>query len=438
MDISIFGLGYVGTVCAACLSHHGHRVIGCDVQDHKVNAINNGQSPIEEPGLAELIRQGYDTGLLRATKDPTDAVSNSTLSLVCVGTPSETDGGINLSYLNTVCEQIGKAVRNLKREHTIVIRSTVLPKALDTTIIPMLIDAVGPQWGEYLHLCVNPEFLREGTAIADFENPPMVVIGENKPNDGDVLIQLYQELHSPVFRLGLKEAAMVKYACNIFHALKIVFGNEIGMLCQAFGINSHQVMDVFCQDKQLNISHRYLKPGYAYGGSCLPKDLRAMLNFSRLYNIETAMLAAIQRSNQLHIEKAVQTVLSTGARKVGVFGLSFKDNTDDLRESPTVEIIERLIGKGLVIRIHDEDVATSRIFGSNLNFIRQHLPHIATLMVASREEIFRDSELVLVAKPSKLYKDVPEHLSANQTLVDLVRFFNPTEVTICKYISLVG
>jgi GDP-mannose 6-dehydrogenase len=231
---------------------------------------------------------------------------------------------------------------------------------------------------------------------------------------------------------------MVKYACNIFHALKIVFGNEIGMLCEAFGIDSHQVMDVFCQDKQLNISHRYLKPGYAYGGSCLPKDLRAMLNFGRLYNIETAMLTAIHRSNQLHIEKAVQTVLSTGARKVGVLGLSFKDNTDDLRESPTVEIIERLIGKGLVIRIHDKDVATSRIFGSNLNFIRQHLPHIATLMVTNQEEIIQDSELVLVAKPSKLYKDVPEHLSANQTLVDLVRFFNPNEVTICKYISIVG
>lgn len=438
MDISIFGLGYVGTVCAACLSRHGHRVIGCDVQDHKVNAINNGQSPIEEPGLAEMIRQGRDTGLLRAVKDTAEAVSNSTLSLVCVGTPSEADGGINLSYLNTACGQIGKVIRDIKREHTIVIRSTVLPKALDTTIIPLLKDAVGPQWGEFLHFCINPEFLREGSAIADFENPPMVVIGEYKPNDGDALIQLYRELHSPVFRLGLKEASMVKYACNIFHALKIVFGNEIGMLCQAFGIDSHQVMDVFCQDKQLNISHRYLKPGYAFGGSCLPKDLRAMLNFGRLYNIETAMLMSIQRSNQLHIEKAVQAVLSTGARKIGVLGLSFKDNTDDLRESPTVEIIERLIGKGLVIRIHDKDVATSRIFGSNLNFIRQHLPHIATLMVTNQEEIIQDSELVLVAKPSKLYKDVPEHLSANQILVDLVRFFNPTEVTNCKYISIVG
>lgn len=438
MDISIFGLGYVGTVCAACLSQRGHYVIGCDVQDHKVKAINKGKNPIEEPHLAELIKQGYDAGRLSATKDATEAVSNSTLSLICVGTPSEIDGGINLSYLKMVCGHIGKIIRELKRQHTVVIRSTVLPESLEKIIIPLLKDAVGTQADEHLCICVNPEFLREGTAIADFENPPMIIIGEDKHNDGDALVELYDGIQSPVFRLGVKEAVMVKYACNIFHALKIIFGNEIGQLCQAGGIDSHQVMNIFCQDKQLNISHRYLKPGYAYGGSCLPKDLRAMLNFGRQHDVETAVLTAIQRSNQLHIAKIIQTILSTGSRKIGVLGLSFKDNTDDVRESPTVEIVERLIGKGLEVRIHDKDVATSRIFGSNLNFIQQHLPHIANLMVSSPDQIVRDSEVILLAKPSKSYINIHKDISANQTLIDMVRLFSPGEVSTCQYISLVG
>lgn len=438
MDVSVFGLGYVGTVCAACLSRRGHQIVGCDVQRHKVAAINNGISPIEEPGLPALIKESREVGRLTATTDPAEAVRNSMLTFVCVGTPSNGDGSINLSYLKAVCKEIGESIAKLGRPHTVVIRSTVLPEALDQELLPLLEESVGANSSELLRFCVNPEFMRESSAVTDFDNPPMIVIGESQPGAGDALVALYEGIETPIFRMGLKEAVMVKYASNIFHALKIIFGNEIGALCQSMGIDSHQVMEVFCQDRQLNISHRYLKPGYAYGGSCLPKDLRAMLYVSRQRNVETTALSTIERSNQSHIEQCLRTVLSNGARKIGVLGLSFKDDTDDLRESPTVEIVERLIGKGFTVRIHDKDVSASRIFGSNLTFIQQHLPHVASLMCSTPEETIRDSEVILLAKPSRLYAQIAESLRPNQTLVDLVRFFNPKEFTACRYISLVG
>jgi len=426
MDVSVFGLGYVGVVCAACLAKRGHRIVGCDVQDIKVDAINGGTSPIQEPGLETLIKEGKKAGRLWATLDAAEAVKNSTISLICVGTPSRSDGDIDLSFLVKVCEQIGGIVADFGRPHT------------DEVIIPAIAKSMGAKDKKLVRLCVNPEFLREGTAIADFDHPPMIVVGEAEEGAGDDLVALYEGIGGPLFRVGLKEAVAVKYACNIFHAMKIIFGNEIGALCQAEGIDSHKVMDVFCQDKHLNISARYLKPGYAYGGSCLPKDLRAALCLGRKGNVETPLLRAIGQSNKLHIERCVQTVLSLRSRRIGVLGLSFKDDTDDLRESPTVEIAESLIGKGMEVAIHDKDVASTRIYGSNLTFIQQRLPHLASLMCQTPEEVIEQAEVVLLAKPSKLYADIETHLKSDQVLVDLVRFFDPGKFTACRYVGLVG
>jgi len=438
MDISIFGLGYVGAVCAACLVRRGHAVIGCDVQDNKVGAINDGSSPIQEPGLSELMRQGHEAGLLSATLDAGQAVARSGISLICVGTPGRPNGDIETKYLLGVCKRIGQIVKDLDRPHSVVIRSTILPDYLDEEVIPALREAAGPRFDELLRVCVNPEFLREGSAIADFESPPLILIGERRPGDGDVLAEMYQGVKAQIVRTGIKEAVMVKYACNIFHALKIIFGNEIGSLCQAGGIDSHQVMDAFCQDRQLNISHRYLKPGYAFGGSCLPKDLKAMLHFARRRDIESPMLAGIAASNKRHIERCVQAILATGARQVAVLGLSFKDDTDDLRQSPTVEIVERLLGKGVEVRIHDSDVSASRIFGSNLSFIQEHLPHLARLIRPTVAEALQGAQAVVLAKPSKAYRNVEELLVPEQTLLDLIRLFDPKTFSACRYVGLVG
>jgi GDP-mannose 6-dehydrogenase len=407
------------------------------VQSLKIDAINNGTSPIQEPGLAELIQHGYQTKLFTATTDIDTALRKTEISLVCVGTPSQSDGEIDLTYLKGVCQQIGRVIAHLNRPHTVVIRSTVLPDALDRVIVPALREAAGDK-APLLKICANPEFLREGSAISDFDRPPMIVIGEQQEGDGEALVRMYAGINAPIFHVGLKEAFMIKYACNIFHALKISFGNEIGQLCQAEGIDSHTVMQVFCEDRDANISPRYLKPGFAYGGSCLPKDLRAMLSFGRTHNIDTPMLASIGRSNSQHIEKCVQAVLATGARRVGVLGLSFKDDTDDLRESPTVEIVERLIGKGLEVTVHDKDVDASRIFGRNLSYVQQHLPHIASLLKPTVEEVVRSSQAVLLAKPSRQYAEAQKLLTKEQVLVDFVRYFSPKTFDACKYVGIVG
>ncbi|MCH7812854.1 MAG: UDP-glucose/GDP-mannose dehydrogenase family protein [Planctomycetes bacterium] len=438
MDVSVLGLGYVGTVCAGCLAGRGHRVVGCDIEAAKVEAINSGASPIQEPGLPELIRAGHQAGMLSATTAAAEAVRDSTISLVCVGTPSRPDGDIDLSYVRRVCEQIGEAVAAKGQPHTVVIRSTVRPNSLEEVVIPVLSRAAGAENESLLRVCVNPEFLREGTAVADFENPPMIVIGDRGDGGGDAAAELYHGLEAPLCRVGLKEAMMVKYACNLYHALKIIFGNEVGALCQADGIDSHQVMDVFCKDHDLNISARYLKPGYAYGGSCLPKDLRAMLQFGRQHNVETPVLAAVGTSNQRHIERCVEAVVATGFRKLGVLGLSFKDDTDDLRESPTVEIVERLIGKGLEVAIHDKDITLNEIVGQNLSFVQQHLPHIAALMRPTVAETVGQAEVILLTKPSRMYADVGRLVKPDQVLIDLVRFLDPGTFSGCRYVGLVG
>ena len=434
MNISIFGLGYVGAVTAGCLARRGHRVIGCDIQASKVDAINRGISPIREPGLDTLLADVHQQKLIAATQDVEKAVENSSISLVCVGTPSRSDGSVNTEYLESVSQHIAGAVARLKRQHTMVIRSTVLPDLLDSRILrPLAMQAAS-----WLHICTNPEFLREGTALDDFDRPPMIIVGERQPGDGDELVRMYQGLDAPLYRMGIKEAALVKYASNMFHALKIVFGNEIGALCQAASIDSHEVMNVFCADNQLNISPRYLRPGFAYGGSCLPKDLRAILHFGRMKNVATPVLSAIELSNRSHIERCIQAILDTRARRIAMLGLSFKENTDDLRESPTIEIVERLIGKGLQVLIHDQDVAAGQLFGGNLTFVQQHLPHVATLMRDTPEEVIRSSDTIVISKPSHCYADIAQLVSRNQTVVDVVRFLKPAEFTACHYVGLSG
>ncbi len=436
MDIAIFGLGYVGTVCAACLAGREHRVVGCDVQDQKVDCVNAGRSPIAEPGLGELIRRVRDSGLLSACTDPAAAVAGAEVSLVCVGTPSMPTGEIDLDCLLGVCRQIAEAVAGnaSAKPHTLAIRSTVLPTAIIEHVLPLLTEIAGQR----IRLCVNPEFLREGSAIADFNHPPMVVIGEANPGDGDALAEMYNGIDAPLFRMGLGEAVMVKYASNAFHATKIVFANEIGRLCQAADVDSHQVMDVFCRDEQLNISPRYLRPGQAFGGSCLPKDLRAMTHLAKQRDVDAPLLASIGRSNELHIHRCVEAVLGTGQRNVAVLGLSFKDDTDDLRESPTVEIVERLIGKGMSVRIHDKDVAAGELVGANLTFTRQHLPHLASLLEPTVEKTIENADVIVVAKSSGLYRNVANLVRPDQILIDLVRLFDPPTFKACRYIGLVG
>lgn len=436
MDIAVFGLGYVGTVCAACLAGRGHHVVGCDVQNHKVDAINAGQSPIAEPRLGDLIALARDSGLLSAVSDPASAVAGAEISLVCVGTPSMPSGEINLDYLMAVCRQIAQAVASTSsaRPHTLAVRSTVLPTAIGEHVLPLLTE-IGP---ERIRLCVNPEFLREGSAIADFDHPPMIVIGEANPGDGDALAEMYGDIEAPVFRMGLGEAVMVKYASNAFHATKIAFANEIGRLCQAANVNSHQVMDVFCRDDQLNISPRYLRPGQAFGGSCLPKDLRALTHLARRRDVDVPLLAGTGRSNELHVKRCIQAVMDTGQRNIAMLGLSFKDDTDDLRESPTVEIVEGLIGKGLTVRIHDKDVAAGKLVGANLTFIRQHLPHLASLLKPTVEQTIEGAGAIVVAKLSEIYRAAENLAKPGQVLIDLVRLFDPASFTACRYVGLVG
>lgn len=435
MNISIFGLGYVGSVCAGCLSGRGHQVTACDVQRSKVDAINAGVSPICEPGLEALIRAGRETGRLVATTDTRQALAKSELSLLCVGTPSRSDGSVDTSSLERVCQDIRDAVKASGVPHTVVVRSTVAPDAFHARLLPLLTE--GGTDG-LVRVCCNPEFLRESTAVSDFENPPLIVIGEHRPGNGDRLVAMYEGYAAPLRRMAISEALMVKYASNAFHALKIAFANEIGSLCQALEADSHEVMSAFCEERQLNISHRYLKPGGAFGGSCLPKDLRALQALGRSAQVNTPLLSAASESNRQLIERSIAAIVASGLKRVGFLGLSFKDDTDDLRESPTLEIVERLVGKGFAVSIHDKDVASSRIFGSNLGYVDQHVPHLASLLRPTMDEVLAGSDLVVLAKPSQVYRGVAERLRPGQQLLDLIRFLPRNGAEVANVRGLVG
>jgi GDP-mannose 6-dehydrogenase len=421
MKLSVFGLGYVGAVSAACLASEGHTVVGVDKNSTKVELINAGKSPIVETGVDELIASAHQAGRLTATAESRAAVAATELSLVCVGTPSESNGNLNLEFVRKVCEEIGAALKAISRYHIVVIRSTVLPGTMRGVVIPTLEQFSGKRLGPDFGVCFNPEFLREGTAVNDFHQPPKTVIGEFDPRAGDLLLQLYAGLTAPVIRTSLETAEMVKYVDNTWHALKVGFANEIGSICKGMGIDSFGVMDIFCQDTKLNLSSYYLRPGYAFGGSCLPKDVRALRYRAKTLDVEVPILGAILPSNAAHMQRGLDLVLNEGKRKVGVLGFSFKAGTDDLRESPMVELIERLIGKGYDLQVYDRNVNLARLTGANRDYILNHVPHIAKLMRDSIDEVMAHADIVVIGNGASEFARVTELLLPHQKVIDLVR-----------------
>ena len=421
MKISIFGLGYVGSVSAACFARDGHEVIGVDVNPLKVEIINSGKSPIVEPQLEELISKAVAEKLLRATTQPAEGIANSDVSLVCVGTPGNVNGSLDLRHVKSVCREIGMALASHDRYHVVVMRSTMLPGTIEKEVIPALEVFSGKRVGKDFGVAINPEFLREGTSVQDFDNPPFTLIGADDERVSQLVGHLYSRLSAPVLTLGIKEAEMVKYACNCFHGLKVAFANEIGNICKAMKIDSHRVMEVFCQDTKLNLSPYYLKPGFAFGGSCLPKDLRAITYKAKELDVNVPLLGSILLSNHQQIERAIDLVLSTGKKNIGVLGLSFKQGTDDLRESPMVTLIERLIGKGLRLMIYDRDVEMARISGANKEFIEREIPHISSLMHNNLDAVIESSEVLIIGKKDAEFRDLASRIKTGCVVIDLVR-----------------
>ncbi len=421
MKISIFGMGYVGTVSAGCLARDGHEVIGIDPIDTKVNLINAGCTPIVEAEIGEIVSESVRTKRLRATSDQNEAILETDLSFVCVGTPSQVNGNLDLTYIRRVCEQIGQAIKNKTDRHTVVIRSTVLPGTMRQMIIPVLEEHSEKKAGVEFGLCNNPEFLREGSAVKDFYNPPKTIIGELDQLSGDLLAELYKGLNAPMIRTDLETAEMVKYVDNCWHALKIGFANEIGNVCKSLSIDAHKVMNIFCQDRKLNISSAYLEPGFAFGGSCLPKDLRALAYTAKTRDLHLPILTSILPSNEMQVNRGLQLIMEKGHRRVGVLGFSFKAGTDDLRESPIIEVIERLLGKGYDLRIYDKNVKIASLVGANRDFILNRIPHISRLMVDHVDAVLEHGQTIVIGNKDPDFSRVPSQLREGQTVVDFVR-----------------
>jgi GDP-mannose 6-dehydrogenase len=424
LKVSVFGLGYVGTVSAGCLAHDGHEVVGVDPVATKIELINRGQSPIIEADIGEIIASNAKSGRLRATSDQAQAIRETDLSFICVGTPSQPNGNLDLSYITRVCEQIGLALKTKATRHTVVIRSTILPGTMHKFVIPALEQFSGKKAGVDFGVCHNPEFLREGSAVKDFNAPPKTVIGELDKASGDILVSLYEKLAAPLIRTDLETAEMVKYVDNSWHALKIGFANEIGNLCKAFAIDAHAVMNIFCQDKKLNISPAYLLPGFAFGGSCLPKDLRALSYHAKTHDLEAPILNSILPSNEIQVSRGLKLIMDKGHKQVGILGFSFKAGTDDLRESPVIEVIERLLGKGYDLRIYDKNVNIASLVGANRDFILNRIPHISKLMVNEIDAVLVHAKTVVIGNNDPDFRTVPERLREGQVLVDFVRITN--------------
>lgn len=421
MRISICGMGYVGIVSAACLAKEGHTVIGADPNTAKVDLVNKGMSPIVEKETPELIRDAVARGMLRATVDVEEAVQASELTLICVGTPSQANGSFDLRYVRRVCEEIGRTLRDKKEFHVVVCRSTVLPGTMRQVVIPLLEEHSGKKAGKDFGVCNNPEFLREGTAVYDFYNPPKTVIGETDPTSGSRVASLYAMLDVPLFRTQIEVGEMVKYVDNIWHALKVSFANEIGGVCRALKIDSHAVMDIFCRDTKLNLSPYYMKPGFAFGGSCLPKDVRAMTYKGRTLDLDLPILNAILDSNEMQVETGLRMITELGKKKIGILGFSFKAGTDDLRESPLVTVIERLLGKGYDLHVYDRNVSMAKLVGANRDYLLNHIPHISKLMVESIDEVLDHAEVIVIGNKAEEFNGVVERVKGGQVVVDLVR-----------------
>jgi GDP-mannose 6-dehydrogenase len=421
MNVSVFGLGYVGSVSAASFAGDGHTVVGVDVNPDKVASLNEGRSPIVEKGLDELIARGTAGGRLRATTSTAEAVEATDLSLICVGTPSRRNGSLDLAYLERVCQQIGDALRTKDGYHVVVVRSTVLPGTTHQVVIPGLEAASGKQYGTDFGVTVNPEFLREGTAIHDFRNPPLTLVGHNYRSDAEPTQALYASVAAPVVTTSIRTAEMIKYASNTWHALKVCFANEIGNLCKRLEIDSHDVMDIFCRDEKLNLSSYYMKPGFAFGGSCLPKDVRALQYRAKEVDLDMPVIQSILGSNQLQIRHAIDMVVETGKKKVGLLGFSFKAGTDDLRESPIVILAEALLGKGYQLCIYDRNVSLARLVGANKAYINTQIPHLSSLLCETIDEVLESSEVIVVGNGSPEFADALKRTRPDQIVIDLFR-----------------
>ncbi len=419
MNISIFGMGYVGVVSAACLVRDGHRVTGIDIAEGKVADLNAGRSPIQEPGVEQLLRQGHSADLLRATTDPADGLAQADLVWICVGTPSDRDGSPSTRAVESVCRALGEWLATTPQRPCVAVRSTVLPGTTREVLIPIIQEYSGLVVGKDLDVTFHPEFLREGSAVHDFDHPPKIVIGEASPSAGARLNALYGERYdAPRFRVDLAEAELVKYCDNLYHALKITFANEVGALARANNVDARRVADVFCSDTKLNISAHYLRPGFAFGGSCLPKDLRAILRHGIVHSVETPMLEGILRSNELQIERLVSRVLAKRPKHVGFIGLAFKADTDDMRESPFVKVAKSLIGEGIRLSIFDPAVQTDRLVGSNKEAVHAALRHLETLLVPDPQDL-RNCDVIVINHARVDASQVHTWLSEGKTVFDL-------------------
>lgn len=419
--ISIFGLGYVGAVTAACLAERGFRVLGVDVNPAKVEMINAGVTPIVEEKIGDIIKDVVQDNRLTATVDVQQAIAETNSSLICVGTPSRANGDLELTYVKRVAEQIGAALASKDEYHTVILRSTVLPGTTEDVVQPILEEFSGKQVGKDFGLCFNPEFLREGSSVKDFHAPPFTLVGTQHERDADVVRELYGWLDAEFLVEDIRTAEMVKYINNSYHAVKVAFANEVGRLCEALKIDSHAVMNIFCKDTKQNLSAYYLKPGYAFGGSCLPKDLRAILYKAKSADVDMELFQSTLTSNRTQIEAGIKAIERLKNRKVGLLGLSFKAGTDDLRESPMVTLVETLLGRGYEIRIFDENVSLSRLVGSNKAYIEQELPHISEMLHESMEDVIAASDTIVIGNPDPRFADVARQVPPGKQVVDLVR-----------------
>src|SRR5437773_7037714 len=419
-SISVFGLGYVGTVTAACLAHKGNQVLGVDLSRSKVETLDAGQSPIVEPRVTELIAECNRACRLHATSDAEAAVLKTEISFLCVGTPSLRNGKLDLGHIEPVCREIGRALQKKSSFHLVVLRSTVLPGTAETIVVPTLEKASAKKMGKDFGVCVNPEFMREGTAVSDFLEPSMTIIGAEDAAHSSMLRELYDWVPGRIFETSFRSAEMVKYVCNAWHAVKVAFANEVGTLAKELGVDAEAVVEIFTADNRLNISPAYLKPGFAFGGSCLPKDVRAMNYRAKELDLKLPLFEAILPSNELHLQRAVEMVLNTGKRKIAMLGLSFKAATDDLRESPQVQLVKRLLGEGRQIRIWDDNVSLGHLIGSNRQYIDEVIPHIGSLLSTALSDVVRDAEVVVIATRGLDVDELRRCLRPDHIVSDLV------------------
>ncbi len=429
MKISIFGLGYVGAVSLACLSRDGHEVIGVDIDATKLDLIMAGKTPVVEEGMVDLMALAAASGRVAVTTDAQQAVLDSEISLVCVGTPSAANGSQDQGAILRLAAEMGRAIAGKSAPHIVVFRSTLVPGTVEDVLRPIIEDESGKKDGVDFFLCFQPEFLREGSSIRDYDKPPFTVVGANHAYPVERLRELFGNLPCRFIETSVRSAEMMKYCCNNFHALKITFANETARLCAALGVDAFEVMDLVCQDTQLNISTAYLRPGYAFGGSCLPKDLRATTYLAKIHDVDIPMLGGIMQSNRNHLDVALNKLLAFGKRKIGFVGLSFKTGTDDLRESPLVTLAEQLIGKGMQLAIYDPEVHLASLLGANRNFIEKHLPHIGQMMRADLAEVISESEVLVIGLSGQaIAKTLASSCRAEQVLLDLVRLPNPAAI----------